>query len=123
MCGFYLFHLGVFYIKIVISLWLIYCCLVGFVVLANLIIKPILAYKEGNVIFSIIIVFGNLSRQGGIRGWLFGVFFARMDDGMIKLNSLNYSTWKCMMEDLLYCKDLYKLIRLKEKPYDMLDED
>ena len=31
-----------------------------------------------------------------------------MDDGIIKLNSLNYSTWKRMMEDLLYCKDLYK---------------
>ena len=33
---------------------------------------------------------------------------------MIKLNSMNYSTWKPMMEDLLYCKDLYKSIRLKE---------
>ena len=42
---------------------------------------------------------------------------------MIKLNSLNYSTWKRMMEDFLYCKDLYKLIRLKEKPSDTLDED
>ena len=39
----------------------------------------------------------------------------KMDDGMIKLNLMNYSTWKCMMEDLFYCKDLYKLIRLKEK--------
>ena len=27
------------------------------------------------------------------------------------------------MEDLLYCKDLYKPIRLKEKPSDTLDED
>ena len=42
---------------------------------------------------------------------------------MIKLNSLNYSTWKRMMEDFLYCKDLYKPIRLKEKPFDSLDED
>ena len=42
---------------------------------------------------------------------------------MIKLNSLNYSTWKCVMEDLLYCKDLYKPIRLKEKSYDTFDED
>ena len=33
---------------------------------------------------------------------------------MIKLNSLNYSTWKHMMDDFLYCKDLYKLIRLKK---------
>ena len=28
-----------------------------------------------------------------------------------------------MMEDPLYCKDLYKPIKLKEKPFDMLDED
>ena len=42
---------------------------------------------------------------------------------MIKLNSVNYSTWKRMMEDLLHCKDLYKPIRLKEKPSNMLDED
>ena len=49
--------------------------------------------------------------------------YTKIDDGMIKLNSLNYSTWKRMMEDLFYCKDLYKLIRLKEKPSDTLDED
>ena len=42
---------------------------------------------------------------------------------MIKLNLLNYSTWKCMMEDFLYCKDLYKPIILKEKPSNTLDED
>ena len=42
---------------------------------------------------------------------------------MIKLNSLNYSTWKCMMEDFLFCKDLYKSIRLKEKPSDTHDDD
>ena len=48
---------------------------------------------------------------------------AKMDDGMIKLNSMNYSTWKRMMEDLLYCKNLYKPIRLKEKPSDILDDD
>ena len=41
---------------------------------------------------------------------------------MIKLNLLNYSTWKGIMEDLLYCKDLYKPIRMEEKPSDMLDE-
>ena len=43
--GFYPFYLGVFHIKIVVSLWLIYCCLVGFVV------EPILAHKERNAIF------------------------------------------------------------------------
>ena len=42
---------------------------------------------------------------------------------MTRLNSLNFSTWKHMMEDLLYCKDLYKPIRLAEKPSDMRDED
>ena len=46
-----------------------------------------------------------------------------MGDDMIKLNSLKYSTWKHMMEDLLSCTNLYKLIRLTEKPFDMLDED
>ena len=35
----------------------------------------------------------------------------KMDDDMIKLNSMNYSTLKCMMEDLFYGKDLYKPIR------------
>ena len=30
--GFYPFHLGLFHVKIVVSLWLIYCCLNGFVV-------------------------------------------------------------------------------------------
>ena len=40
---------------------------------------------------------------------------------MIKLNSSNYSTWKHMMEDLVYCKYLYKPIRPKEKPSNMDD--
>ena len=48
---------------------------------------------------------------------------SKMDDDMIKLNLMNYSTWKRMMEDFLYCKDLYKPIRLKEKPSDTLDDD
>ena len=48
---------------------------------------------------------------------------AKMDNDMIKLNWMNYSTWKCMMEDLLYCKDLYKSVRLKVKPSDTLDDD
>ena len=39
---------------------------------------------------------------------------------MIKLNSLNCSAWKHMVEDFLY---LYKPIRLKEKPFDTLDDD
>ena len=50
-------------------------------------------------------------------------FCAKMDDCMIKLNSMNYSTWKRMIEDFLYCNYLYKLIRLKEKPSDTLDDD
>ena len=44
--------------------------------------------------------------------------------GMIKLKSLNYSTWKRIMEYLHYCKDLYKANRLrKKKPSDMDDEN
>ena len=30
-----------------------------------------------------------------------------MSSGMIKLDASNYSVWKPMMEDLLYCKVLY----------------
>ena len=44
-------------------------------------------------------------------------------DGMIKLNSSNYSTWRRLMEDLLYCKDLYKPIKVKDKPSTMDDEE
>ena len=45
-------------------------------------------------------------------------------EGMFKLNSTNYSTWKCMMEDLLYCKDLYKPIKLgSAKPADISEGD
>ena len=44
-------------------------------------------------------------------------------DGMIKLNSSNYSTWRRLMEDLLYCKDLYKPIKVKDKPSIMDDEE
>ena len=39
-----------------------------------------------------------------------GLFISEMAESlgtMIKLNSFNYSIWKSMMEDLLYCKDLY----------------
>ena len=68
--GFYPFHSGVFHVKIVVSLLLIYCCLVGSVVLASLIVEPILAHKEGNVIFRII-VFGSSFPTSGIRAWLF----------------------------------------------------
>ena len=89
---FYPFHLGVFHIKIIVSLWLIYCFLVSFVMLASLIVEPILAHKVGKVIFRIV-AFGSVFQQSGIRAWLFGVFMcAKMDDDIIKLNSLNYST-------------------------------
>ena len=102
---------------------MIYCCLVGFL-LAQLFVEPIfLAHKEGKVIFKTI-AFSSLSQQSGTRAWLFGFFLcAKKDDSMINLNSMNYSTWKCIMEDLFYCKDLYKSIRLKEKPSNTLDDD
>ena len=62
--------------------------------LVSLIVEPIFTHKEGNVIFRIT-VFGSLSKQNGIRAWLIEFFFfflcAKMDDGIIKVNSLNYS--------------------------------
>ena len=39
-----------------------------------------------------------------------------MSSGMIKLDASNYSVWKPMMEDLLYCKDLYELIKRNKIP-------
>ena len=59
----------------------------------------------------------------GCLEFFFFFFCAKMDDGMTRLNSFNFSTWKHMMEDFLYCKNLYKPIRLAEKPSDMRDED
>ena len=32
---------------------------------------------------------------------------------MIKLIARNYSIWKSMMEDLVYCKELYDLLESK----------
>ena len=43
-----------------LSLWLLYCCLVGFFFF--FFVEPILAHKEGNVIFRFI-VFSSLSQQ------------------------------------------------------------
>ena len=34
---------------------------------------------------------------------------------MVKLTSINYSIWRPMMEDLLYCKDLYDPIETTTK--------
>ena len=55
------FSFGVFLIKIDASLSLIYCCLVGFVV-GLIFVEPILAHKEGKVIFRTI-VFDSLSQH------------------------------------------------------------
>ena len=49
--GFYPFHLGVFKVKFVTSLWLIYCCFIAFIMLAILFVEPILTHKEGKIIF------------------------------------------------------------------------
>jgi len=35
---------------------------------------------------------------------------------MFKLTADNYTYWKSMMEDHLYCKDLHELITQKDKP-------
>ena len=43
---------------------------------------------------------------------------------MIKLTASNYSIWKPMMEDVLYCKDLHDLIEGDSaKPSKMSDKD
>ena len=54
--GFYHFHLKVFYIKIVVLLWLIYYCLVDFIMLTILFVESILTHKKGNIIFRIIAI-------------------------------------------------------------------
>ena len=43
---------------------------------------------------------------------------------MVKLSESNYSIWKPMMEDVLYCKDLHEPIEGdRVKPSDLLDRD
>ena len=43
---------------------------------------------------------------------------------MVKLSTSNYSIWKPMMEDVLYCKDLHDPIEGDNaKPSDMSDRD
>ena len=43
--------------------------------------------------------------------------------GMIKLDSSNYSLWKPMMEDILYCKDLYEPIVKDKIPTGVTEEE
>jgi len=43
--------------------------------------------------------------------------------GMIKLDATNYSLWKPMMEDLLYCKDLYEPIVRDKVPTGVTEEE
>ena len=57
--GFYPFHLGVFHVNIVASLWLIHCCLVDFIVLAILFVEPILAHKRSFLATLYFVVFLN----------------------------------------------------------------
>ena len=46
-----------------------------------------------------------------------------MSDTMIKLSASNYSIWKPMMEDIIYCKDLHNLIEGDSaKPSSMPDK-
>ena len=42
--------------------------------------------------------------------------------GMIKLDSSNFSLWKSVMEDILYCKDLYESIVKDKIPNGVTDE-
>ena len=41
----------------------------------------------------------------------------------IKLDSFNYSLWKPMMEDILYCKDLYEPIVKDKIPTCVTEEE
>jgi hypothetical protein len=43
--------------------------------------------------------------------------------GMIKLGSSNYLLWKPMMEDILYCKDLYEPIVKEMIPTGVTEEE
>jgi hypothetical protein len=43
--------------------------------------------------------------------------------GMIKLDSSNYSLWKPMMEDILYCKYLYEPIVKEKIPTSVMEEE
>jgi hypothetical protein len=43
--------------------------------------------------------------------------------GMIKLDSSKYSLWKPMMEDILYCKDLYQPIVEEKLPDGITKEE
>ena len=43
---------------------------------------------------------------------------------MVKLSASNYSIWRSMMEDVLYCKDLHDPNESDSvKPSDMSDRD
>ena len=43
---------------------------------------------------------------------------------MVKLSASNYSIWKTMMEDVLYCKDFHDAIEGDSaKPSDISDRD
>jgi len=43
--------------------------------------------------------------------------------GMVKLDASNYALWKPMMEDLLYCKDLYEPIMRDKIPTRVTEEE
>jgi len=45
------------------------------------------------------------------------------DGDMFKWTTNNYSYWKPMMEDHLYCKDIHEPISCIEKPEDKSDKD
>ena len=82
-------------------------------------------HKEGKEYSALTCFFPNKWYQSiGLFGASFScVIEMEQSDGMIKLNSSNYSTWRRLMEDLLYCKDLYKPIKVKDKPSIMDDEE
>jgi hypothetical protein len=60
-----------------------------------------------------------------IWAWLSSIELNEYTSGtMIKLSASNYSIWKSMMEDVLYCKDLHDLIEGDSaKPSSMPDKE
>ena len=71
-------------------------------------------HKEGKEYSASIGFFSNKWYQQLVGASFYCVIEMKQSDGMIKLNSSNYSTWMRLMEDLLYCKDLYKPIKVKD---------
>ena len=68
----------------------------------------------------------NFPTTSGVRTWFWELLFLkemeieRKSTSMIKLNNLNYATWKSMMKDFLTTKDFSNTLKGEEaKPEDI----